>query len=68
MQIAFRDLLPTRYANVVPPPVVGSPPALDASNVRALQLTYSKFEFGGALNPKFSAGPFELTLEAAETY
>lgn len=32
------------------------------------QLTYSKFEYGGALNPKFTAGPFELTVEAVDTF
>ena len=32
-----------------------------------IQLTFSKFEYGGALNPNFNAGPFELVLEGIET-
>ena len=32
------------------------------------QASLSKFEFDGALNPKFSTGPFALELVALETY
>jgi|AntAceMinimDraft_5_1070358.scaffolds.fasta_scaffold42183_1 hypothetical protein len=45
VRIAFRDLLPTKYANVVPPPLVGTPPALNAGTVHALQVITSKRRF-----------------------
>lgn len=67
VDLAFRDFIPTRFADVIRPPVVGAPPALNLKSVRALQLTFSKFEYGGALNPNFNAGPFELVLEGIET-
>ena len=47
--------------------VAGAPP-LDPSSIVSVQLMLSKFESDGKLNPKFSAGPFELLLESIAAY
>lgn len=41
---------------------------LDPSQIRAVQVMVSKFEFGKQLNPNFSAGPFALQLSTLGTY
>jgi len=37
---------------------------LNTSNISSIQLMLSKFEYDGALNPKFSPGRFELPIQA----
>lgn len=41
---------------------------LDASRVRSLQLMVSKFEYDGALNPRFEAGTFRLEVGTIGLY
>ncbi|CAM9520877.1 unnamed protein product [Laminaria digitata] len=43
---------------------VKDPPAFSSNSINSLQLTLSKFELDGDLNPNFSAGPFELTISS----
>jgi hypothetical protein len=48
VKIPFTRLIPTKFARTAPQ----STP-FDSSHVTALQLTLSKFEYDGGLNPKF---------------
>ncbi|MBD2663468.1 hypothetical protein B6N60_03360 [Richelia sinica FACHB-800] len=57
--IPFADLTPVFRAKTVK----DSPP-IDASKVCSLQLMLSKFEYDGALNPKFAPGSFALEIES----
>jgi len=41
---------------------------LDTSKLTGLQLTYSKFEFDGGINPTFTEGPFGLEVASIELY
>ncbi|HLP90441.1 MAG TPA: CIA30 family protein [Nostocaceae cyanobacterium] len=43
-------------------------PKVDTSKIWALQLMLSKFEYDGALNPKFSPGNFALQIESIKAY
>ncbi|KAJ3692111.1 hypothetical protein LUZ60_012461 [Juncus effusus] len=43
-------------------------PKFDPSNITALQLMFSKFEYDGKLNPTFKEGPFELPFSTIKTY
>ncbi|MBK1987406.1 CIA30 family protein [Sphaerospermopsis aphanizomenoides BCCUSP55] len=43
-------------------------PPIDASKVCSFQLMLSKFEYDGALNPKFNPGSFALELESIKAY
>ena len=59
--IKFSDLVPTKFARVVP----------DAGKFKqdmlsGLQITLSKFEYDSGLNPKFSPGPFQLNIDKIE--
>ena len=63
VDVTFASFVPTKFANVVTPR-----PVLKTSMVTALQLTYSKFEYEGKLNPNFSAGPFALAIESIGAY
>ena len=40
---------------------------LRTDRITTLQLTLSKFEYDGELNPAFAAGPFRLELRSLET-
>ena len=40
----------------------------DASSIFSFQLMLSKFEYDGALNPKFTPGIFQLQLESVKAY
>ncbi len=43
-------------------------PPLNPGRICSLQLMLSKFEYDGALNPRFSPGPFNLTVETIWAY
>ena len=63
VRLPFRDMAAVFRAKTV----AGAPP-LDPSSIVSVQLMLSKFESDGKLNPKFSAGPFELLLESIAAY
>ncbi len=63
IQILFADLIPVFRAKVVK-----DCPPIDISKVCSLQLMLSKFEYDGALNPKFSPGIFALEVESIQAY
>jgi uncharacterized protein YbjT (DUF2867 family) len=43
-------------------------PPLDPCSISSLQIMISKFEYDGALNPRFRAGPFSLSLRDVSAY
>ncbi|CAN8068701.1 unnamed protein product [Agarophyton chilense] len=47
---------------------VDDAPTLNPSNIVALQLMLSKFEYDGELNPTFNPGPFELRVSDIRAY
>ncbi|MEA5620510.1 CIA30 family protein [Cronbergia sp. UHCC 0137] len=61
--IPFADLIPVFRAKVVK-----DCPPIDPSEICSLQLMLSKFEYDGALNPKFSPGGFALQVESIKAY
>jgi uncharacterized protein YbjT (DUF2867 family) len=63
IRVAFQDLVPVFRAKIV-----GDSPPIDNSRVASFQLMLSKFEYDGALNPKFSAGGFALHIEYIKAY
>jgi hypothetical protein len=62
IRIPFDKLTPTKFATVV------SGVELNRSNVVGLQLIYSKFEYGGELNPKFTLGDVDLEILEIRAY
>lgn len=42
--------------------------SLDSSQIHAFQLMLSKFEYDGALNPRFKTGSFQLQIESIDAY
>ncbi len=63
IRIPFADLVPVFRAKSVK-----DCPPIDASKIRSFQLMLSKFEYDGALNPKFSPGSFALQVESIKAY
>jgi Complex I intermediate-associated protein 30 (CIA30) len=63
LKIPFRGQVPCRFAKIV-----SDAPPFNTSNIKAFQLVYSKFEYDGALNPKFRTGDFEFQLQEIRTY
>ena len=63
VRIPFSDFRPVRRARTLE-----NYPPLDTGRVRSLQLMLSKFEYDGELNPKFTPGPFNLTIETLGAY
>jgi hypothetical protein len=61
--IPFDKLLPTKFARSVN---IGR--KFDKSQLAGIQLSLSKFEYDGALNPKFAEGPFALKILSIEKY
>jgi uncharacterized protein YbjT (DUF2867 family) len=61
--IPFKDLIPVFRAKTVP--TAGK---FDPKAVYSIQLMLSKFEYDGALNPRFSAGIFALEIESIKAY
>ncbi|NJO78930.1 MAG: NAD(P)H-binding protein [Cyanobacteria bacterium RM1_2_2] len=60
--IPFSALIPVFRAKTV------SDRAFDPAQVTALQVMLSKFEYDGALNPRFAAGAFQLQLSSIRAY
>ncbi|WP_016953583.1 CIA30 family protein [Anabaena sp. PCC 7108] len=59
------------FANLVPvfrAKIVKDSPKIDSSKVCSFQLMLSKFEYDGALNPKFTPGGFAIHLESIKAY
>ena len=63
VQIPFAELIPVFRAKTLP-----EASSFDASKVYSMQLMLSKFEYDGALNPKFSPGLFALQVESIKAY
>ncbi len=63
IHVPFADLTPVFRAKVV-----NDCPPIETSKVSSFQLMLSKFEYDGALNPKFSAGNFALQVETIKAY
>ncbi|AFZ23710.1 NmrA-like family protein [Cylindrospermum stagnale PCC 7417] len=63
IRIPFSELVPVFRAKVVK-----DCPPIDTSKISSLQLMLSKFEYDGALNPKFTPGGFALEVEAIKAY
>jgi uncharacterized protein YbjT (DUF2867 family) len=63
IRIPFAELTPVFRAKTVK-----DAPPLDASKISSFQLMLSKFEYDGALNPKFTAGGFSLQVESIKAY
>mmetsp|Transcript_7495 Transcript_7495/g.19517 ORF Transcript_7495/g.19517 Transcript_7495/m.19517 type:complete len:227 (-) Transcript_7495:371-1051(-) len=61
--LPFAEAKPTKFAKVL----TDAPP-LDTARLTALQLTLSKFEFDGGLNPRFKEGDFVVDVEAIDLY
>ena len=62
IEAPFPAFVPTLFARSVP----GK--KLDTRAINTLQLTLSKFEYDGALNPAFTEGAFRLELESIEAF
>lgn len=62
VRIPFDTLVPARFAKVIPDETFRK------DNVVGVQITYSKFEFNGELNPKFELGAIQLELLDLRTY
>lgn len=63
IRIPLADLVPVFRAKSVK-----DAPPIDSSKISSLQLMLSKFEYDGALNPKFSPGNFALQIESIKGY
>jgi len=58
IKIPFDSLKPTRFAKVLP-----NHQPFNKSTLYGIQITLSKFEYEGALNPKFTEGRFSLLVK-----
>lgn len=63
IRIPFTELIPVFRAKTLKD---GKP--FNSSQVFSLQLMLSKFEYDGALNPKFQPGLFQLEIESIKAY
>jgi uncharacterized protein YbjT (DUF2867 family) len=63
VRIPFNALIPVFRAKTLK-----DAPVLDSSQVCAVQLMLSKFEYDGGLNPKFTPGGFALQVETIKAY
>lgn len=62
IQIPFTAFVPVFRAKTV------ADAPLDPSHIYAMQLMLSKFEYDGALNPRFEPGWFQLQIESIQAY
>lgn len=62
VQLPFDAQIPTIFAKTVPNQT------FNAANIVGFQLTYSKFEYDGDLNPKFLLGDFTLQVVEIQAY
>jgi Complex I intermediate-associated protein 30 (CIA30) len=63
VRIPFTEFVPIFRARTI-----SDAEPLAIKNIYALQLMLSKFEYDGALNPKFSSGFFELQVQSIRAY
>ncbi|WP_353931085.1 CIA30 family protein [Okeanomitos corallinicola TIOX110] len=63
VNIPFANLTPVFRAKTVK-----DCPEIDKSKICSFQLMLSKFEYDGALNPKFAPGSFGLEIESIKAY
>jgi hypothetical protein len=63
IKVPFDELKPTRFARVNK-----DGKRINRAQIAALQLSLSKFEYDGVLNPRFKEGPFELTIQAITAF
>ncbi|ABW27562.1 CIA30 family protein [Acaryochloris marina] len=63
VRIPFNQLTPVFRAKTV-----NDAPLIGAHQIRAMQMMLSKFEYDGALNPRFSPGEFRLTIKTIGVY
>eukprot|EP00538_Stauroneis_constricta_P005113 CAMPEP_0119545706 /NCGR_PEP_ID=MMETSP1352-20130426/380_1 /TAXON_ID=265584 /ORGANISM="Stauroneis constricta, Strain CCMP1120" /LENGTH=246 /DNA_ID=CAMNT_0007590291 /DNA_START=267 /DNA_END=1007 /DNA_ORIENTATION=- len=63
IKLPFNKLIPNRFANTV-----SDAGDFNTSNVAGIQFVYSKFEYEGALNPKFSLGDIDIEIKKIESY
>jgi hypothetical protein len=63
ISIPFKDLVPVFRAKTVE-----NAPPIDSSQICALQLMLSKFEYDRELNPRFTPGLFSLEVESISAY
>jgi uncharacterized protein YbjT (DUF2867 family) len=63
IRIPFADLVPVFRAKVVK-----DCPPIETSKISSFQLMLSKFEYDGALNPKFTPGGFALQVESIKAF
>lgn len=63
VRVPFQTLTPVFRAKTRP-----DAPPLNTDQIRSIQLMLSKFEYDGALNPHFTAGPFTLEIAAIGAY
>ncbi|MEY3867247.1 MAG: hypothetical protein RLZZ338_1138 [Cyanobacteriota bacterium] len=61
--IPFDQLIPVIRAKTVK-----NAAPFDPTHITSFQLMHSKFEYDGALNPKFEAGIFQLEIESIKAY
>jgi len=66
-KIPFTTLKPTRFAKILTETENNNKP-FNSSSIKAFQMTYSKFEYYGNLNPQFQLGDFEIQLLSISTY
>jgi len=62
VKIPITSFVPTKFAKSI------STASFISKNLCAFQMTHSKFEYDGKLNPKFKEGPFTLDIAYIGTY
>eukprot|EP01038_Epipyxis_sp_PR26KG_P007116 gene7116-9712_t len=63
IKLPFNKFKPTRFARVT---YQANP--FKKESLTALQISLSKFEYDGQLNPKFKEGPFDVLIESITSY
>lgn len=63
VRIPFNQLTPVFRAKTVK-----DAPHIQSQQIRAMQMMLSKFEYDGALNPRFSPGEFRLVIKTIGVY
>lgn len=63
IQLPLQKFIPTQFARTMV-----LPRAFNAAQMQAIQISLSKFEYDGGLNPKFTEGQFVLNIESIGTY
>ena len=61
--IPFNSLVPTKFARKV-----AGMGTFNSKNIQAVQITFSKFEYDGGLNPTFHEGKFQFQLNDIKFY